>query len=190
MAAADVNAGHATTPDQSRETPDEKQKGPHMANDQPIIITGKLTEDPQMRFTPSGAAVANFTIAFNPRRFDKNTNSWVNGEAVFWRCEAWNQGQLTRAENICNMLKKADSIVAIGVIETKKWTTKEGEKREALQVRIESIGKDLTFHGQAYAANEQPAATSAPQGGGWGNEPAQNPGGWGTEPPARNTNGW
>lgn len=163
-----------------------------MANDQPIIITGKLTEDPQMRFTPSGAAVANFTIAFNPRRFDKNTNSWVNGEAVFWRCEAWNQGQLTRAENICNMLKKADSVVAIGVIETKKWTTKEGEKREALQVRIESIGKDLTFHGQAYAQNEQPPAQDQ---GGWGNQPAAQPaaadaGGWGTEPQTANTGGW
>jgi single-strand DNA-binding protein len=165
-----------------------------VANDQPIYITGKLTEDPQLRFTPSGSAVANFTIAFNPRRFDRNTNEWVNGEATFWRCEAWNQGKLSRAENICNMLKKGDSVIAQGVIETKKWETKEGEKRSALQVSIQSIGKDLTFHGQAYQSNEAPAAQ---QGGNWGgNQPGaqddpwaapaatnnQAGGGWGNGP--------
>lgn len=148
-----------------------------MANDQPITITGKLTEDPILRFTPSGSAVANFAIAFNPRRFDKNSNEWVNGEATFWRCEAWNQGKLTRAENICNMLKKGDAVVAVGIIETQKWETKDGEKRSALQVRVDSIGKDLTFHGQAYAANEQPVQQSANT---WGNQPAQ--GGWGGAP--------
>jgi single-strand DNA-binding protein len=153
-----------------------------VANDQPIYITGKLTEDPALRFTPSGAAVANFTIAFNPRRFDRNTNEWVNGEATFWRCEAWNQGKLSRAENICNLLKKGDSVIAQGVIETKKWETKEGEKRSALQVSIQSIGKDLTFHGQAYAANEAPAAQ---QGQGWGGNANTNGGNWGNQPAAQ-----
>lgn len=154
-----------------------------MSNDQPITITGKLTEDPILRFTPSGAGVASFTVAFNPRRFDKNSNEWVNGEATFWRCEAWNQGKLTRAENICNMLKKADSVILQGTIETKKWETKEGEARSALQVRVESIGKDLTFHGQAYASNATPPAAQedpwgtpgVSNGGGWGNGPVQEP---------------
>lgn len=148
-----------------------------MSNDQPITITGKLTEDPILRFTPAGVGVANFTVAFNPRRFDRNTNEWVSGEATFWRCEAWNQGKLTRAENICNMLKKADSVVLIGTVETKKWTNKEGEARSALQVKVESIGKDLTFHGQAYAGNastpaaqEDPRATAGVSNAvGWGN---------------------
>ncbi|GAP53850.1 single-stranded DNA-binding protein [Arthrobacter sp. Hiyo6] len=109
--------------------------------------------------------VANFTIIFNPRRFDKNSNSWVKGEPISWRCEAWNQGQLSRAENICNMLKRGDSVVAIGVLETKTWTSKENEPRSRIQVKVESIGKDLTFHGQAYAANEAPEQRD---GGNWG----------------------
>jgi single-strand DNA-binding protein len=169
-----------------------------VANDQPIYITGKLTEDPVLRFTPSGAAVANFTIAFNPRRFDRNTNEWVSGEATFWRCEAWNQGKLSRAENICNMLKKGDSVIAQGVIETKKWETKEGEKRSALQVSIQSIGKDLTFHGQAYAANEAPATQQGQgwggnantSGGNWGNQPAAQDDPWATPPATNNQGGW
>jgi single-strand DNA-binding protein len=157
-----------------------------MANDQPIIITGNLAGDPELRFNPSGSAVANFTIIFNPRRFDKNSNSWVKGEPISWRCEAWNQGTLTRAENICNMLKSGDSVVAVGVLETKKWTTKENEPRSRVQVKVESIGKDLTFHGQAYAANDQQAATDQAWGGneqsagGWGNQPQTSQGGWGS----------
>lgn len=150
-----------------------------MANDQPIYLAGKLTEDPQLRFTPSGSAVANFTIAFNPRRFDRNTNEWVNGEATFWRCEAWNQGKLTRAENVCNMLKKGDSVIAQGVIETKKWEDKEGQKRSAVQVRIDSIGKDLTFHGQAYQQNDAPPANQQSQGWG-GNQPSAQDDPWAT----------
>lgn len=159
-----------------------------MANDQPITIAGNLANDPEMRFTPSGSAVANFTIIFNPQRFDKNSNSWVKGEPISWRCEAWNQGKLIRAENICNMLKKGDWVIAVGVLETKTWTTKENEPRSRIQVKIESIGKDLTFHGQAYAANDVPAAATSSQWGGnepvaqsdpWGAPPA-NAGGWGT----------
>lgn len=154
-----------------------------MANDQPIIITGNLAGDPELRFNPSGSAVANFTIIFNPRRYDKNSNSWVKGEPIKWRCEAWNQGTLLRAENICNMLKRGDSVVAVGVLETKTWT-KDGEARSAMQVKIESIGKDLTFHGQAYQSNETPpAAATTNQGGGWGNtqsaDQSGSQGGWG-----------
>ncbi|QWY79693.1 ssDNA binding protein [Arthrobacter phage Persistence] len=163
-----------------------------MANDQQIIITGKLTEDPQLRFTPSGAAVANFTIAFNPRRFDRNTNEWVNGEATFWRCEAWNQGKLARAENICNMLKKGDSVIAQGVVETKKWQDKEGQNRSALQVTIQSMGKDLTFHGQAYQQNDAQAFGQSAGGNpnnGWGsNQPAAQDDPWAT-PAASNNQG-
>ena len=167
-------AAPAQMRDQSHEMPNERQQ--NLSNDQPIILTGRLTEDPILRFTPSGAAVANFSIVFNPRRFDKNTNDWVNGEATFWRCEAWNQGKLTRAENICNMLKKADLVIAQGTIETKKWETKEGEARSALQIRVESIGKDLTFHAQAYGAN---AAPPAQPGQAWGGNQPANSGGWG-----------
>ncbi|UYL88356.1 ssDNA binding protein [Arthrobacter phage EvePickles] len=160
-----------------------------MANDQPIIITGNLAGDPELRFNPSGSAVANFTIIFNPRRFDKNSNSWVKGEPISWRCEAWNQGQLSRAENICNMLKRGDSVVAIGVLETKTWTTKENEPRSRVQVKIDSIGKDLTFHGQAYQQNEAPPANQQSQGWG-GNQPAAQDDPWATPAAANNGGGW
>jgi len=170
-----------------------------MANDQLITVTGRLTADPELRFNPSGSAVANFKIAFTPSKFDRNTNAWKDGTPTFWRCAAWNQGKLIRAENICNMLKKGDNVVAQGVLETREYETKEGEKRSVIELSIQSIGKDLTFHGQAYGANESPeqqdggnwgAATGAQgvggsamtQGGGWGNQPGTNQGGWGNDP--------
>ncbi|UDL14896.1 ssDNA binding protein [Arthrobacter phage Sarge] len=172
-----------------------------MSNETNLTIRGRLTADPELRFTPSGAAVVNFTIAAQASKFDKNSNEWKDQPAKFWRCAAWNQGKLTRAENIANMLKKGDSVIVYGELTTREYETKEGEKRTADEIRVESIGKDLTFHGQPYAANEQntrgqqtaqsdpwatpatpptqsdPWATPATSnsGGGWGNGPDGQP---------------
>lgn len=154
-----------------------------------LTVRGRLTADPELRFTQSGTGVTNFTVAVNASKFDKTSNQWVDQPTKFWRCSAWNQGKLTRAENIANLLKKGDNVIVYGELTTREYE-KDNEKRTAEEIRVETMGKDLTFHGQAYAANEQSAATTAPQGGGWSNEPAQNPGNWGTEPPARSNNGW
>ncbi|MGO3150484.1 single-stranded DNA-binding protein [Glutamicibacter ardleyensis] len=116
-----------------------------MANETYVTVRGRLTSDPEMRFTPSGAGVANFTVASNSRKFDKNTNEWVNKEAKFWRCNAWNQGKLTLAENIAEGLKKGDAVIVYAEIETRSYTTKEGENRTVDELRVESIGKDLVF---------------------------------------------
>lgn len=148
-----------------------------------IPIRGRLTADPELRFTPSGAGVTNFTVATNASKFDRNTNEWKDEPTKFWRCAAWNQGKLIRAENIANMLKKGDNVIVYGELTTRNYETKEGEKRSADEIRVEAIGKDLTYHGQAYAANAAAyptpeMATSDP----WATPPAQNTGGWGTPP--------
>lgn len=162
-----------------------------MPNEQLITVTGRLTADPELRFNPSGSAVANFKIAFTPSKFDRNASAWKDGTTTFWRSAAWNMGKLTRAENVCNMLKKGDNVIAQGVLETREFETKEGEKRSVIELNIQSIGKDLTFHGQAYQNNQptaqdnqgwggnQPAAQDDP----WANQPANNQGGgWGNGP--------
>jgi single-strand DNA-binding protein len=143
-----------------------------MSNETNLTIRGRLTADPELRFTPSGTAVVNFTVAAQASKFDRNSNEWKDQPTKFWRCAAWNQGKLTRAENVANLLKKGDSIIVYGELTTREYETREGEKRSADEIRVESIGKDLTFHGQAYAANEPPAAQ---QGHGWGGnqQPAQ-----------------
>lgn len=144
-----------------------------------IPIRGRLTADPELRFTQSGAGVTNFTVATNASKFDRNTNEWKDEPTKFWRCAAWNQGKLTRAENIANLLKKGDNVIVYGELTTRNYETKEGEKRSADEIRVESIGKDLTYHGQPYAQNEQPpAAQSDP----WATPPSQNAGGWGNGP--------
>ena len=149
-----------------------------MSNETNLTIRGRLTADPELRFTPSGAGVVNFTIASNSSKFDKDSNSWKDQPAKFWRCAAWNQGKLARAENVANLLKKGDAIIVYGELTTREYD-KDGEKRFADEIRVETIGKDLTFHGQAYAGNQQQPAQQAQ--GGWGNQQA-NAGQWGNGP--------
>jgi len=161
-----------------------------MSNETNLTIRGRLTADPELRFTPSGAGVVNFTVAVNASKFDKDSNSWKDQPTKFWRCAAWNQGKLTRAENVANLLKKADNVIVYGELTTREYTTKEGEQRSADEIRVESIGKDLTFHAQAYGANEQAqrngngqsvteqwgtASQGTQSSGGWGNGPDSEP---------------
>lgn len=168
-----------------------------MANETYLTVRGRLTSDPEMRFTPSGAGVANFTVAVNARKFDKQTNEWKDKEAKFWRCAAWNQGKLTLAENIAEGLKKGDAVLVYGEVETRSYDTKEGEKRTVDEIRVEHIGKDLTFHKPAQQGNggfqpQQSAQQSAPQpqqGGGW-NAPAQDPWSSGGNSQPQGNGGW
>ena len=133
-----------------------------MAQEQFITIIGRLTGDPELRFTPAGAGVANFTVAANARFFDKQSNEWKNKPTTFWRCAAWNQGEKQRlGENVVDALKKGDSVIVRGEIESREYTTKEGDNRSVIEVRVETIGKDLRWH--------QPAAGNlAASEGGWG----------------------
>jgi single-strand DNA-binding protein len=129
-----------------------------MSNEQNITITGRLTEDPQLRFTPSGAAVANFTVAFNPRKFDKLTNEWKDGVSQFWRCNAWNAGKLTLAEHVAGVLRKGDNVIVFGTLEAREYE-KDGQKRTVTEVRVQHVGKDCLYHGEPSQPQSQSAGT-------------------------------
>ena len=168
-----------------------------MANETYLTVRGRLTSDPEMRFTPSGAGVANFTVAVNARKFDKQTNEWKDKEAKFWRCAAWNQGKLTLAENVAEGLKKGDAVLVYGEVETRSYDTKEGEKRTVDEIRVEHIGKDLVFHKPAQQGNggfQQASQQSAPpqsQNQSWQSPaPAQDPWSSGGNPAQGNGGGW
>jgi len=152
-----------------------------MSNETNLTIRGRLTADPELRFTPSGAGVVNFSIASNSSKFDKNTNEFKDQPTKFWRCAAWNQGKLTRAENVANMLKKGDSVIVYGELTIREYTDKEGQQKTAEEIRVETIGKDLTFHGQAYAGNQQQPAAQAQ--GGWGGKPLSQEDPWAAPAP-------
>ncbi len=169
-----------------------------MAGDTVITVVGNLTADPELRFTPSGAAVANFTVASTPRSFDKNTNEWKDGEALFLRCSVWRQA----AENVAESLTKGTGVIVQGRLKQRSYDTKEGEKRTVYELDVDEIGPSLKFAtakvnrttrgsggggfgGSAPSGGSAPAddpwASSAPAGG--SSAPAGGSGGWSDEPP-------
>src|SRR5690242_21218019 len=112
-----------------------------MAGETVITVVGNLTADPELRFTPSGAAVASFTIASTPRQFDRNTNEWKDGEALFLRCSIWRQA----AENVAESLQRGMRVVAQGRLKQRSFETREGEKRTVFEIDVEEIGPSLKF---------------------------------------------
>lgn len=151
-----------------------------MSNETFLTIRGRLTQAPELRYSQSGSGVANFAVAVNASKFDRDSNTWKDQPTKFWRCAAWDQGKLTRAQNVANLLAKGDNVIVYGELIVREYKDKEGNQKTAEEIRVETIGKDLTFHGQAYAGNQsapaqQPAAQSQ---GGWGGGQA-NSGGWG-----------
>src|ERR1700712_3304811 len=112
-----------------------------MAGETIITVVGNLTADPELRFTPSGAALASFTIASTPRSFDRNTNEWKDGEALFLRCSLWRQA----AENVAESLQKGMRVVVTGRLKQRSYDTKEGEKRTVIELEVEEIGPSLKY---------------------------------------------
>src|SRR4249919_436828 len=112
-----------------------------MAGDTVITVVGNLTADPKLRFTVSSAAVASFTIASTPRQFDKNTNEWVDGEAMFLRCSIWRQA----AENVAESLQRGMRVVVQGRLKARTYETREGEKRTVFEIEVDEIGPSLKF---------------------------------------------
>ena len=105
------------------------------------IIAGRLTADPELRFTPNGVAVANFTIAHNERIFDKVAQEWKDGPPLFLRCSAWREA----AENVAESLTKGAAVLAVGKLEQRSWETREGEKRTVVELTVEDIGPSLRW---------------------------------------------
>jgi len=112
-----------------------------MAGDTVITVIGNLTSDPELRYTPAGAAVANFTIASTPRSFNRQTNQWEDGETLFLRASVW-RGY---AENVAETLKKGTQVIAQGRLKSRSYETKEGERRTSFELEVEEIGPTLRF---------------------------------------------
>ncbi|HEY9563542.1 MAG TPA: single-stranded DNA-binding protein [Nocardioides sp.] len=112
-----------------------------MAGETEITVVGNLVDDPELRFTPSGAAVANFRIASTPRTFDRQTNEWKDGEALFLACSVWRQA----AENVAESLTKGMRVVVQGRLKARTWETREGEKRTSFEIEVEEVGPSLKF---------------------------------------------
>jgi single-strand DNA-binding protein len=149
-----------------------------MAGDTVITVVGNLTDDPELRFTASGAAVANFTVASTPRFFDKNTNDWKDGDALFLRCSIWRQA----AENVAESLTKGARVVVQGRLKQRSYETREGEKRTVYELDVDEVGPSLR-----YATAKVTKVTRSGGGGGFGGgapaaAPADDP--WAAAAPA------
>ncbi|MCF8610048.1 single-stranded DNA-binding protein [Gordonia sp. HY285] len=149
-----------------------------------ITVVGNLTADPELRFTPSGAPVVNFTVASTPRSFDKQTNDWKDGEALFLRCSIWRD----YAENIAESLKKGMQVIVQGKLKQRSWE-KDGERRTSVELEATDVGPTLRFatadvtrkQGGGRGSSRGAATSTGPADDPWGSAPA---GGYSdTEPP-------
>jgi single-strand DNA-binding protein len=127
-----------------------------MAGETVITVVGNLVDDPELRFTPSGAAVANFRIASTPRTFDRQSNEWKDGEALFLSCSVWRQA----AENVAESLQKGMRVVVQGRLKQRSYETREGEKRTVVELDVEEVGPSLKY------ATAKVARTTRQGGGG------------------------
>lgn len=140
-----------------------------MAGETVITVVGNLVDDPELRFTPSGAAVANFRIASTPRTFDKQSNEWKDGDALFLSCAVWRQA----AENVAESLQKGMRVVVQGRLKQRQYETREGEKRTVVELEVEEVGPSLKY------ATAKVARVSRGGGGGGGGYNAGGGGGGG-----------
>jgi single-strand DNA-binding protein len=179
-----------------------------MAGETTITIIGNLVDDPDLRFTPSGAAVANFRLASTPRTFDKQTNEWKDGETLFMTCSVWRQA----AENVAESLQRGMRVIVSGRLKSRSYETREGEKRTVFEIDVDEVGPSLrsatakvtrasrsggesggysggsSQGGGSQGGGNDPWATAspAPSGGSQGgqaNDPWASPGGSSDEPP-------
>lgn len=163
-----------------------------MAGDTIITIVGNLTADPELRFTPSGAAVANFTVASTPRAFDRQSGEWKDGETLFLRCSVWRDA----AENVAESLTRGTRVIAQGRLKSRSFETKEGERRTVMELEVDEIGPALRYAsakvtktsrggGQGgFGGQQQGGFGGPPQGGqgGYGGPPQGGQGGYGGPP--------
>ncbi len=146
-----------------------------MAGETPITVVGNLTADPELRFTPSGAAVANFTVASTPRTFDRQSNEWKDGEALFLNCSVWRQA----AENAAESLTRGMRVIVSGRLKARSYETREGEKRTVFEIEVEEVGPSMKY------ATAKVTKTSRSGGGGGGGFQS----GGGDDPWASNSGG-
>lgn len=135
-----------------------------MAGETPITVIGNLTADPELRFTPSGAAVANFTVASTPRTFDRQTNEWKDAETLFMRCSVWREA----AENVAESLTRGTRVVVTGRLVSRSWEDKEtGQKRSVMEMQVDEVGPSLRY-ATAKVTKTQRGGGGGQGGGSWG----------------------
>jgi single-strand DNA-binding protein len=178
-----------------------------MAGETIITVIGNLTGDPELRFTPSGSAVANFTIASTPRTFDRQSNEWKDGETLFLRASVWREA----AENVAETLTKGMRVIAQGRLKSRSYETKEGEKRTVMELEVDEVGPSLRYASAKVSRTQRSGGGGGGFGGGnaggfgggsggnagggqgqnWGGQqaqPADDP--WGAPAGGGNASGW
>ena len=134
--------------------------------DTPITVVGNLVADPELRFIPSGAAVANFRIASTPRTFNRETNQWEDGEALFLTCNCWRQ----MAENVAESLTKGMRVVVTGKLRQRSYQTKEGENRTVFEVEVDEVGPSLKYASASVSRNPREGGQGGYGGGNQGGQ--------------------
>jgi len=132
------------------------------AGDTAITIAGNLVDDPELRYTPTGQAVARFRVASTPRFMDRQTNEWKDGESLFLSCNVWRQA----AENVAESLQRGMRVIVQGRLKQRSYETKEGEKRTVYEVEVDDVGPALRY------ATAKVTKVSRGSGGGFGGAPA------------------
>ena len=145
------------------------------AGDTVITLVGNLVDDPELRFTPSGAAVAKFRIASTPRFLDKQTNEWKDGESLFLSCNVWRQA----AENVAESLQRGMRVIVQGRLKQRSYETKEGEKRTVYEVEVDEVGPSLKSATAKVVKTQRGAGT-----GGFGGGAAADNDPWASAAPA------
>jgi len=170
-----------------------------MAGETTITVVGNLTNDPELRFTPSGSAVANFTIASTPRTFDRQSNEWKDGETLFLRASVWREA----AENVAESLTKGMRVIVSGRLKSRSYETKEGEKRTVIELEVDEIGPSLRYANAKVNRTQRSGGQGGQggfggggnSGGGFGGGQGANQGGntggtWGGNQPAAQEDPW
>ncbi len=134
-----------------------------MAGDTQITIVGNLVDDPQLRYTPTGQAVANFRVASTPRYLDRNTNEWKDGDSLFLSCNVWRQA----AENVAESLQRGMRVIVSGRLRQRSYETKEGEKRTVYEIEVDEVGPSLRN-----ASAKVTRSSRSTGGGGFGGGPS------------------
>src|SRR6478609_479403 len=153
-----------------------------MAGETVITVVGNLVDDPELRFTPSGAAVANFRIASTPRTFDRQTNEWKDGDALFLSCSVWRQA----AENVAESLQRGMRVIVQGRLKQRSYETREGEKRTVVELEVDEVGPALAFATAKVTRASRSGGGGGYSGGGQQSRPQQSGGGddpWATPAP-------
>lgn len=168
----------------------------NMSGETTLTVIGNLTSDPELRFTPSGSAVANFTVASTPRTFDRQSNEWKDGETLFLRAAVWREA----AENVAESLTKGMRVIVSGRLKSRSYETKEGEKRTVIELEVDEIGPSLRYanvkvnrtqrsnqggQGAGGFTSQGPGGQpgqSSPQDDPWATPQTSNAGGWGNGP--------